>query len=147
MNVTRDVVIDLWPAYASGEASADTKNLVEEFFQRDPECEHLLRDRQDAVAGGLVGESLAPDHERRTLSMTKRLLRRRTLFLALAIVFLAIPPAITTGHLYFEKWGLTSTFTRLPAWENFLALACIAISAIFWLASFSLWRRLRVKGF
>jgi hypothetical protein len=147
MKVTRDVIVDLWPAYASGEASIDTKALVEEFFGQDRQLERLLRDSQITVASSLAGESLPPDLERRTLSMTKKLLRRRTLFLALAIIFMAIPPAITTVHLHFEQWGLTSAFTRLPAWENYFSLGCISVSAAFWFASLTLWRRLRIRGF
>ena len=33
-NVTRDVIADLWPLYVSGEASADTRGLIEAFIQR-----------------------------------------------------------------------------------------------------------------
>ncbi|HKA36776.1 MAG TPA: hypothetical protein VKH43_08140 [Thermoanaerobaculia bacterium] len=147
MNVTRDVIQDLWPAYASGEATADTKALVEEFLTNDPEFGAALRENADILAAAPAAPAPAPDLERRTLSMTKRLLRLRTLFLALAILFMTIPPAITTAHLHFEQWGLTSSFTRLPAWENLLALVCLAVSAIFWLAWLALRRRLSVQGF
>ena len=37
MNVTREVIYDLLPAYFAGEASADTRALVEEFFATDAE--------------------------------------------------------------------------------------------------------------
>jgi hypothetical protein len=43
MKVTRDVVSDLWPVYESGEASADTKALVEEFVAGDPAFAATLR--------------------------------------------------------------------------------------------------------
>jgi hypothetical protein len=36
MNVTREVVTDLLPIYFSGEASADTKVLVEDYFAGRP---------------------------------------------------------------------------------------------------------------
>jgi hypothetical protein len=36
LNVTRDVVADLWPVYEAGEASADTRALVDEFLATDP---------------------------------------------------------------------------------------------------------------
>ena len=36
MNVTREVVTDLLPIYFSGEASGDTKVLVEDYFVRIP---------------------------------------------------------------------------------------------------------------
>ena len=43
MNVTRDVVSDLWPVYESGEASADTKALVEAFLAQDAAFAATLR--------------------------------------------------------------------------------------------------------
>jgi hypothetical protein len=43
MNVTREVVTDLLPIYFSGEASADTKVLVEDYFRQDPDFERIAR--------------------------------------------------------------------------------------------------------
>jgi hypothetical protein len=43
MKVTRDVVSDLWPVYEAGEASADTRALVEAFLAGDPAFAEALR--------------------------------------------------------------------------------------------------------
>ncbi len=43
MNVTRNVVTDLLPVYFSGEASDDTKLLVEDYFREDPDFERIAR--------------------------------------------------------------------------------------------------------
>ena len=43
LNVTRDVVADLWPLYESGEATSDTRTLVDEFLKTDPEFAATLR--------------------------------------------------------------------------------------------------------
>jgi hypothetical protein len=43
LNVTRDVVADLWPLYESGEATADTRTLVDEFLANDPAFATTLR--------------------------------------------------------------------------------------------------------
>lgn len=32
MNITREVITDLWPVYTAGKASSDTQALVEDFF-------------------------------------------------------------------------------------------------------------------
>ena len=37
MTVTRDVIYDLLPSYFAGDASDDTRTLVDEFFATDPE--------------------------------------------------------------------------------------------------------------
>ena len=47
MNITRDVVIDLLPAYLSGEASADTHTLIDEMAARDPDIARLVASARD----------------------------------------------------------------------------------------------------
>jgi hypothetical protein len=43
LNVTRDVVTDLWPIYEAGDASADTRALVDEFLANDGSFAQTLR--------------------------------------------------------------------------------------------------------
>ena len=43
MTPTRDVITDLLPLYFSGEASADTRAMVEEYFKADPDFERMAR--------------------------------------------------------------------------------------------------------
>jgi hypothetical protein len=43
MTVTRQVISDLWPLYAAGEASDDTRALVEAFIASDPEFGRTLK--------------------------------------------------------------------------------------------------------
>lgn len=42
MTVTREVIYDLLPAYFSGDVSADTRALVEEFLATDPEFRRMV---------------------------------------------------------------------------------------------------------
>lgn len=78
MKPTRDVVVDLWPLYASGEASADTRALVEAFMAEDREFAEKLRQREDA---GLAPASLAlpRNHERTTLLRIQRRRARQSM--------------------------------------------------------------------
>ena len=76
MNITRDVISDLPPAYLYGEVSADTHVLVEEFLEGDPDlAEFVVRCKKENVEKGewLKGAdmTLSSDHEMRTLSRTK----------------------------------------------------------------------------
>jgi hypothetical protein len=57
MKVTRDVVYDLLPSYFAGDASEDTRALIDEFFASDPEFgrmaerfRKLMTDRPPASA-------------------------------------------------------------------------------------------------
>jgi anti-sigma factor RsiW len=72
MNVTRDVVSDLWPLYASGDASADTRALVEAFLARDPEFARLV---QTDVNLPTVEAPMRPDIETAALRRTRDLVR------------------------------------------------------------------------
>ena len=74
MNVTREVINDLWPVYAADEASADTRALVEEFLRQDPEFAGLLQGCGEEGLLRKVIPTLPPDREAQALRRTKRLL-------------------------------------------------------------------------
>jgi hypothetical protein len=86
-NVTRDVVSDLWPLYVSGEASADTRTLLEAFLREEPEFARELRQSAGAPLPGHDVPSLTPDHELKTLAQIKRRLVGPRWLLLLAMVF------------------------------------------------------------
>jgi hypothetical protein len=74
MKITRDVITDLWPAYAAKEASADTRALVEEYLAGDPD---LARDlREDSPLDTTV-PSLPPEHAAASLRRTRDLIHGR----------------------------------------------------------------------
>ena len=65
--VTRDVVNDLWPLYRCGEASTDSRQLVDSFLETDSEFAKHLR-ASDPVASALPPCRLSPDAELRLLN-------------------------------------------------------------------------------
>jgi hypothetical protein len=72
LNVTRDVVADLWPVYESGEASADTRALVDDFLKTDPEFATTLR----ATAGVPSPQvDIRPEAKLAALKRTRDLVR------------------------------------------------------------------------
>jgi hypothetical protein len=92
MKLDRDVIIDLLPAYFSGEASVATRALVEECFREDPEFEKFARN-----AGGPL-ESLKvpiaqPDSEKEkyALERARMVTETRNSFLWLAVFFSLMP--------------------------------------------------------
>jgi len=87
MNVTREVINDLWPVYAAGEASADTRSLVEAYLRQDPEFAGLLKGCGEE---GLLRHDmpkLSPDREAQALRRTKRLLHGKDWLLSMALIF------------------------------------------------------------
>src|SRR6187401_1388506 len=82
MNITRSVILDLWPLHVAGEASADTKTLIEEFLRDVQEFAELLR--REPLANVEV-PVVPPDVEMRAFARARRRLGgyRSLLFLAM----------------------------------------------------------------
>src|SRR5690348_12676659 len=93
MNVTRNVVTDLLPTYFAGEASPDTKELVEAFFRADPEFARLALEKS-RLAVELPAMQPPPNAEGEALARTKRALSKRTWLMALAIFCTLTPFSI-----------------------------------------------------
>ena len=70
--ITRDVISDLWPGYASGEATKDTRALVESFLADNPE---LAAEFEAPVALPAAVGAIPPDAEARALVRTTALMR------------------------------------------------------------------------
>ena len=87
MKVTRDVILDLWPVYEAGEASAETKALVEEYLQQDPEFARLVRENGGTKALRPSPAALPRDAELETLVRTQKLHSYRRSVLLLGLVF------------------------------------------------------------
>ena len=120
-NVTRDVVSDLWPLYASNEASPDTRRLVEAFLREDAEfARELTQDAKPPLAG-LAVPALPPDHELRTLAQIKRRLTGPKWLLLFAVIF---------TMQAFGRIVSDTSFDVSP--RKFIATA--AVAACFWIA-------------
>src|SRR6185436_21163211 len=56
MKVTREVIYDLLPSYFAGDASDDTRALVEAYFESDPEFGRMATRFQSMVPDRQPGE-------------------------------------------------------------------------------------------
>jgi hypothetical protein len=125
MKITRPVIVDLWPVYASGEASVETRALVEEFLHGDPELAQQLRLEPVLPAGEAP---LSPDHEVRALASTRRRLRGLPglLFAAMMLSMMAF------GRIVADtSWDVSP--------RSFIVVASMAAAC--WIAyAVSLWR-------
>jgi len=74
MKITRDVVSDLWPLYEAGEASSDTKALVDEFLAQEPAFAATLR---GALTLPNVEVPMTANDPARALSRTRDLVHGR----------------------------------------------------------------------
>lgn len=136
--IHRDVVIDLIPAYLSGEASAETRKLVEQAMKYDPELAKLVERERELLSFG-APPALPPDHEKRTLDRTKAAVRWRTVTFAAALVCSCLPFTFTwdSGRGFdFLLWRAS------PLGSVLLLIA----AAVLWTVHVAMRLRLRQSG-
>jgi len=136
VNISRDVVKDLMPVYLAGDASADTRALVESYLKSDPE---LASDVKAARAASLeLPATPAPSAEKQALDATRQLIKSRTSTLVVAMVFTVLP-------LTFVFHGTTITFFLIRD-APLIGLTWWVTAAIMWIWHVTIRRRLRVSG-
>jgi hypothetical protein len=124
VNVTREVINDLWPLYSAGEASVDSRALVDEFLRQDPEYARLLHGRGEQDLLGHDVPKPRPDSEAEALRRTKRLLHGWDWLLFPAIMF----SCFAFGRIVSDtSWDVSPV--------NFIVMATIAVA--FWIAFFT----------
>jgi len=106
MKITRDIITDLLPVYLSGEASTDTKTLVEAYLQDDPEFAKLIDENSAVLPDGQI--NLSKETEMNTLNKTQKLLQKRSVYMAFTILFLLLSASFTFGSQGFHwMWADT----------------------------------------
>lgn len=125
MKITRDVITDLLPVYLSGEASEDTKTLVDAFLKDDPEFSKLVREN-----GAILPESqinLSKENEMDTLLKTQKLLRQRSTYMAFTILFTLLPLSF-----YIDAQGMYWMWADTPINVAIFAGFAIIFGFQFW---------------
>ncbi len=123
MNITRSVILDLWPVYVSGDASDDTRALVNSFLREDPAfAEQLTREAE------FPEPALPAEVELEAFARIRRRLRGYPMLLTLAMIF----SGLAFGRIVSDtSWDVSP--------RNFIVTAGVA--AAFWIAYLvSLWR-------
>jgi len=126
MNITRDIIIDLWSVYTADEASADTRALVEEFLRQDTELARVLQEKGDADLLESDTPILPPDHEARALNQTKRQLHGWDWSLILWLMSISFTAQAFGRIIADTSWDVSP--------RNFIIMVMIA--AVFWCAYF-----------
>lgn len=130
MTVTRDVINDLLPLYAAGEASPDTVALVDEYLVHHPELGAAIEALRLEPMSDLAVQ-LQPNKEKETLNMTKKLLRLRGIFMGLGIFLTATITSFggRDGHITWTFIQESPTpvtglvvVAALAAWAGFFAV-------------------------
>jgi len=134
MNVTREVVTDLLPIYFSGEASGDTKVLVEDYFRQDPDFERIARSAATPLETLRAARPIAPSAEREKRDLESVLwgLRRRKWLFGVSL-FLTLAPLS-----FFTQGHIVSLMVRDSPWH---AAFDWSLAAVLWFLYFARLRR------
>lgn len=136
MNVTRSVVTDLLPLYLAGEASDDTRALLEEYLRQNPAFAAEVREQAEKSAALLGGLTAAPsaDHEKETFQRVRQFNRRRATLLGVSIAATMMPLSFgETDHIH---WLMLRDNPQLALAFWIAALGC-------WVAYYLTGRRVR----
>ena len=134
MKVTRDVVKDLLTVYLAGEASPDTRVLVEDWLRTDPD---LARQAEQARGLDLPAVPALPQTiEKRALDRTRRHLRWRSVLLGFTIYVTALPFSFTFNSAGFN--GLL-----IDDWPERIAVSALAI--VLWIVYWRMSRSMRLS--
>ena len=140
MEITQDVIVDLLPVYFSGEASASTRALVDDFLAHDPVFAERVRREWAQPFDPRAASPVMPDVELRSLHRTRRVLALQRWLFALAVTFTVLPLS-----------GVVSVSDGRPIQFHFLVrdypgalLPIIEAAVVCWVVYVYLRRRLRV---
>ena len=120
MQVTKDIVRDLLPVYLAGEASADTRAVVEAYLAEDANLRQIV---EAAGSYSLPPVEAPASLEMKSLDRTRRLLGRKNFWLGFALIFSFAPLLLTPPWL--ADLGM---LIGLGGWAAFLA-ACRNLNA------------------
>ena len=140
MNVTQNVVTDLLPLYLAGEASNDTRALIEAYLKQNPTFAAEVREQAEKSTALRSALRTVPsaDHEKLTLQRVRRFNRRRANLLGVSIAMTLMPLAFgfDGGHIHWMMLR-DQPNQALLFWVS--ALGC-------WIAYYLTGRRLRTTA-
>ncbi len=142
MNVTREVVVDLLPLYLAGEASVDSRALIEEFLKQDPELARSIRSEWMEKMNAAAPSALPPELELRAFRKTKRMIGWQKWLLGFAILFTSIAGSVKFSWSGGQFKDVGFAMQGFPGQWAILA----GLAAAFWVAYFALRRRLRTTA-
>ena len=105
-NLPRNVILDLLPAYIAGEASKESRALVEEYAEKDPEIAGIIQ-KGDLESDMGSPEIKPPDDlEMKTIKRIRRSIRRQILYVAVITASLLMIPLLAMLVTDEVNWTL-----------------------------------------
>ena len=104
IEVTKNIVSDLWPLYSSGEASEDSRRMVEAFLAEDTAFRVTLADAEK-IQRGMPPIQLSPDAERRLIESAHERARMKMWLIGATIGFAGLIALIALAGALFMTFG------------------------------------------
>lgn len=141
MNVTREVILDLLPVYLAGEASPDTRALVEEYLKQDAELAQSIRLQWSENLAKAAPSMLPPDLELKSLRRTRKLLGWQKWLFALGISFTVVS---FTSEISFQGGHIREFHFLIRDYPVEFG-SCAALALVCWIGYYAIRRRLRIS--
>ncbi len=142
MKMTREVILDLLPVYLAGEASQDTRTLVEDYMKQDEELARRVRLQFAENFSKVAPSGLAPDLELRSLRRARKLIVVQKWLTGFGMCFAALGLSCQFSFM----GGHVTEFHFLIRDFPFELGACVTLGVICLAASFAIRRHLRVTA-
>lgn len=120
MSISKNVIRDLLPVYVAGEASAETRALVEGALAEDEELRTEAREL--GTVPSMPEPSAPPDLGIVTLKRTQRLLRKHTVLVGFCYFFTALTFGfvLRPGGMPYKLAATACLATAIGGWIEFL---------------------------
>ena len=142
MSVTREVIMDLLPIYLAGEASPDTRALVESFLKEDEELAQAIRGRWVENMARAVPSSLPPELELKAFRRTRSLLVWQRWLMGFGMFFTAM---LASSQFTLSRGNITDFHFLVRDYPVPFALSAI-LGAACWTAYFLIRHGLRANA-
>lgn len=90
MEITRNVILDLLPLFLADEVSADTRALVKEYLETDPELADIANQTETMELPKDIPIPLTEEDKMEAYREAKRFIFLRTAILAISISFTVV---------------------------------------------------------
>ena len=125
MSISRNIILDLLPAYIAGEASAETRALVDEYAAGDAQIARLIRSGATEALPAVQKSALPDNGEMRAMKKMRRRIRRQGWYLGFAIFCTVTMITYSVD----DTTGIHWTILEHPPLAILLGIAAIALWA------------------
>jgi hypothetical protein len=101
MSISRNVILDLLPVYLAGEASEDTRVLIEQYLQSDKELAQMVTESKKTPFAEDIKIPINQETELASLRKTQSMIHRTILFAAATILVVCVTLMVVTAGLAY----------------------------------------------